>query len=335
MIGYYAHHQGVGHVNRASAIASAVDHPMTLLSTSASAADAFADRIPLHSDVEADDAGREPTANGALHYAPMHARGLQVRMNQITGWIRKARPDAMIVDVSVEVALLARLCGVPVIAMAMPGERSDDAHQLGHRVATRVIAPWARSVYDPIWLRAVGSRVEYVGSFSRFARRRAPAPTWPPRRITIMCGAGGTTFGPQHLDQLKAAVSRRWPTSSGGQDVEFTAVGGNAVWSDDVWGILCSADLVLSHGGQNAVAEIAAARRPAILVAERRPHGEQEHTVRALARAGIVQQYADWTSVAGRVDEWKAGETSWDQWAPDDALSRTAGVIDAVAAGRW
>lgn len=44
-------------------------------------------------------------------------------MAQLSGWIASERPRLLVVDVSVEVALLTVLCGVPTVVVAMPGTR--------------------------------------------------------------------------------------------------------------------------------------------------------------------------------------------------------------------
>src|SRR5947207_2777263 len=54
------------------------------------------------------------------------------------------------------------------------------------------------------------------------------------------------------------------------------------------WPALCRADVVITHGGLNAVAEVAAARKPAVVVPQDRPHGEQRATARALAQVGLA-----------------------------------------------
>jgi len=46
----------------------------------------------------------------------------------------------MMVDVSVEVSVLARLMGVPVVTMVLPGSRSDQPHRLGYALAAMLIA---------------------------------------------------------------------------------------------------------------------------------------------------------------------------------------------------
>ncbi len=82
------------------------------------------------------------TAGGALHWAPPGHAGLRERMAQLAAWIVTYAPRLLVVDVSVEVAVLARTMGVPTIVMGMPGAREDYAHQLGYRLADAIIAPW-------------------------------------------------------------------------------------------------------------------------------------------------------------------------------------------------
>ena len=73
----------------------------------------------------------EPSANGTLHWAPLHDSGLRERMGSIAAWVTAARPAVMVV----EVAMLVRLLGVPVVAVAMPGGRIDAPHDLAYRAA--------------------------------------------------------------------------------------------------------------------------------------------------------------------------------------------------------
>ena len=42
-------------------------------------------------------------------------------MARLSAWIAESRPRVIVVDVSVEVALLARLFGIPVVSVALPG----------------------------------------------------------------------------------------------------------------------------------------------------------------------------------------------------------------------
>ena len=95
-----------------------------------------------------------------------------------------------------------------------------------------------------------------------------------------------------------------------------------------MWDQLGWADVVVTHGGQGAVAEVAAARRPAVVIAEQRPHGEQAATVDALGRAGLAVALQAWPDP----DRWPAlldaavanGGDGWPRWAPADAPRRGA-----------
>ncbi len=325
MIGYYAHHQGSGHLSRAAALATHLDEAVTVLSSAVRAPDAaFRGWVDLAGDGDGTGPDIEPTASGALHWAPLHHGGLQSRMARIAAWIQRTRPTVMIVDVSVEVTNLARLCGVPVVVVAMPGERSDAAHQWGYRLANRIIAPWPRELYAPDWLRPFDDRVEYVGSFSRFdGRDPCRAAARPARRVLLLLGTGGSSLPADLVSRLSADHP----------ELSWDALGGSAPWRDDVWAALCAADLVVAHAGQNAVAEIAAARRPAILVPEVRPHLEQQHTADALRRGGVVRTCTSWSEVAGALAVEPVDPAQWARWAPAGAVRRAAAVISEVARG--
>ena len=169
MIGYYVHHQGRGHLHRALAIAAQAGSPIIGLSTLPVRRGGRADWVEL-----ADDAGAvsEPalTAGGRLHYVPYGHEGLRERMSTLSGWIGDTRPDAMVVDVSVEVALLARLHGTPVLTMAQPGRRVDPAHTLGYTISEQILAPWPAGV-GPIWqadATATTGKLIHLGAVSRF-----------------------------------------------------------------------------------------------------------------------------------------------------------------------
>ncbi|PRC49480.1 hypothetical protein C6A85_74500, partial [Mycobacterium sp. ITM-2017-0098] len=121
-----------------------------------------------------DDVGtsaRCPTAHGALHWAPHHDIGLRRRMACIAQWVADVSPAAAVVDVSVEVATFLRLLGVPVIVVAMPGERIDPPHQMVYHLADHIIAAWPQALYQPSWLCPYTDKTSYVGGISRFDGR--------------------------------------------------------------------------------------------------------------------------------------------------------------------
>lgn len=279
MIGYYIHHQGRGHLNRAMAIAAELDQPVTGLSSQPRPAAWVGDWVELARDDESVDP-RDVDAQGRLHWVPLHDRGLSDRMARVSQWIAASRPRVIVVDVSVEVALLARLFGIPVVSVALPGVRDDEAHRLGYDISAAIIAAWPQEAEGMIsgLSGPARRRLQCVGAISRFGarahERRPPAATDAPRRLLLLGGAGGSS-----LDTAMIATAREATP-----DWHWTVLGSRGGrWVEDPWPEICSADVVVTHAGQNALADVAAARRPAIVIPESRPHEEQTTTASVLA----------------------------------------------------
>lgn len=322
MIGYYAHHHGSGHVTRASSIARAVQRrgeSTTVLSSRNPLSDCTADEwIALPLDV-AEGTAVDPTADELLHWAPIGVDGLAERMALIANWVSRARPRLMVVDVSVEVALFVRLTGTPVVVVAMPGERDDAVHRLAYRAATAIIAPWSQDTYDPAWLHPYAHKTFYTGAISRFEGRE-PLPVDRSPNVVVLGGAGGSALTRADVERAAATAPRyRWRCA--GVD--------SATWVDDVWPLLCAASVVVTHAGQNAIADIACAARPAVVVPQDRPFGEQVVTGAALAAAGAAvvtpQWPARWSSVldaASAIDP-----VRWQQLRTAGAAERAAAVL--------
>src|SRR4051795_6256529 len=151
MIGYYVHHHGEGHCTRAAAIADHLgSEPVTGLSSRPRPDGWRGPWLELARDDDPPVADVDPTARGALHWAPRAHPGLRERMAQIAAWVATHAPRLMVIDVSVEVTVLARTMGVPTVVIGMPGARHDPAHQLADRLADAIIAPW------PEWAPVLG-----------------------------------------------------------------------------------------------------------------------------------------------------------------------------------
>lgn len=322
MIGYYVHHVGSGHLRNATCIAAALDQDVTGLSSLPRPAGWQGRWIELERD-DRGDTVRDPSAHGRLHWAPSHDRGLAARMARIAAWIDTERPAALVVDVSVEVAVFARLMGVPVVVRAMPGDRSDRAHQLGYSLADAILANWPALGDMARDLRPWADRTHHIGGLSRFAGRSTTAPSHPRPRVLVLQGAGGTSV---RLVDVAAAAA-----ATPGWDWHRLGPG---AWSEDPWPELCAADVVVSHAGLGALADVAAAGRPAVVVPEDRPHDEQRVTARALAEAGIAvtaerwPEAHQWPDVLARA--LALGGSGWAGWRTDGAAERAARVIETV-----
>ncbi|GEL23426.1 hypothetical protein PSU4_23800 [Pseudonocardia sulfidoxydans NBRC 16205] len=342
MIGYYVHHHGRGHLTRALEILAAHDGPATVLSSMPRPTDGSApgvDWVDLPRDDETQPP-QDPTAGGVLHWAPRHDPGLRGRMAAITAWIERTAPRLVVVDVSVEVALLCRLAGVPVLVVAMPGDRTDRAHRIAYDAADALLACWPREVLDPPWPSAWTAKTRFVGALSRYDDRIATSPAAfdggsadsgpgrsqnPRRSVVVLLGAGGHDVGDEDL----AAAARATPGWN------WTVLGGADGWLPDPWPLLRGADVVVTHAGQNALAEVAAARRPAIVVPQRRPHDEQFAAAAALAQAGLATVCPRWPDPAvwpTLLDDATTDDGArWRLWCPGGAAAEAAGLIRELA----
>lgn len=323
MIGYYVHHQGAGHLHRMRSITAHLEQPVTVLSSLPRPDWFTGEWVSLVRDDNQPEP-RDVTAGGTLHWAPLHDPDLARRTAQIVGWLHRAQPRVVMVDVSVEVALLVRLAGIPVIVAGMPGDRSDRPHTTAYDLADALLAPWpadAPTDWPQRWL----DKTEHVGAISRFdglARptdRRGDGP-----RALLLGGAGGGGPDPAKIDELRAGTPGwTWQIAQSGQ----------RLGSDELWHALCTCDVVVSHAGQNAVAEVAAARSPAVVVADARPFDEQQHTAARLGALGIAVGLDAWPDA----DRWpgllkeavRLGGQGWSRWSYGDGARRAARVLEA------
>lgn len=248
-------------------------------------------------------------------------------MALIARWIEETRPAAVVVDVSVEVAIFVRLLGVPVIVMAMPGERTDAPHASVHQIADHIIAAWPRELYEPGWLRAYAAKTSYVGGISRLESHEGLQPTKDPARtILVLSGTGGCDFDQSTVDATAALVP----------EISWTTLGlRGGPRTSDPWPDICAADVVITHAGQSCVADVAAARRPAIVLPQTRPFYEQIVTAETLRRHRLAVTFHAWPD--GRA--WRrlirqaqaADPSRWERWQTTGAAVRAAEAIDTTA----
>jgi hypothetical protein len=337
VIGYYAHHQGAGHLTRLRSIARAMDEPVWGLSSAPAPPGWDSGWTQLARDDDPDPAelarDGDPTAHGVLHWVPRGHTGLARRSAQLTAWVVEQRPRALVVDVSVEIALLARLCGVPTVVVALPGHRHDRAHRIAYDSADALLAPWPEGTHDLGWPREWTDKAWFVGGISRFDHR-TPRPAAPPPltggTVLVLWGAGGRTTTAAELAAARAATpSWTWVERAPGSPSDVP-----------LWEQLEQADVVVTHAGQNAVAEVAAARRPAVVVAQPRPFDEQVATALQVEAREVAVGRTSWP----RADTWPGllqlalsrGGAGWARWssghgAADAAAHlRTVGLLSPV-----
>jgi hypothetical protein len=285
----------------------------------------FAAIVKLPRDDQAEQVV-EPTAHGALHWAPHHDSGFRARMDAVARWIVDAQPAAFVTDVSVEIAVFVRLLGVPVIVVTLPGKRFDAPHMLVHRLADHIVAAWPPQLYVPAWLRPYAEKTSYVGGISRFDGCVCGGDTASSAdaRVLVLGGAS-ERFGTTVDDCAAACPGTTW-TTIGGTD---------GCWVDDPWPQICAADVVVTHAGQSAIADVAAARRGAVVIPQPRPFDEQSATATVLRQhrlATVAQSWPDVRAWPGLISQALASDRErWTRWRVSGAAARAARAIEVTA----
>lgn len=345
VLGYYAHHHGSGHVRRAEQVLASCRTPHTLLTSSDRAQGPDVVRLPL--DVGGPSVpGPLPTF---LHHAPVGHRGLRERTAMLASWFDDADPAALVVDVSVEVTLLARLAGVLPVVVRQHGDRNDAAHRAAYDAAGAILAFWPPWAEDPSAPGELRDRTCYLGAASRLEGRALPrdvacgrAGLDPhERHVVVLRGFGGDGFERDRLvDAARATPDHRWTVLGGPLGPEGAASTAEP-WLDhrgdvdDPVVLLSAADVVVTHGGQNAVADAAAVGARLVVLPQERPFAEQVHLAGVLAANGCAVVRPTWPT---RTD-WPAilaaaGQTDRDRLRSfvDGGAGAAAEVLDRLVA---
>ncbi len=327
VVGYYVHHVGSGHRHRAQVLAARLRRDgvaVTGLSSLPRPDGWDGDWVRLPRDDDGDP--RDVSAHGHLHWAPLLHGGTRSRAAAISAWLGTARPELVVVDVSVEVLLLARLHGIPAVGVVLPGRRDDRAHLLGFGIAEALVGFWPRTAHDmaPGLPDDLRERLVPVGALSRHPVRDVPASgaATRGRTVALLLGSGGHDVSADDV-RLAQEVTRDWHWHVLGAD--------RSTWVADPSAVLAGADVVVTHAGQNALAATAAARRPAVVLPQARPHDEQQTTGAVLADgwpAVVRPAWPDADEWAGVLD--RAADLDprrWAEWCDGRAADRFADVV--------
>ncbi len=93
--------------------------------------------------------------------------------------------------------------------------------------------------------------------------------------------------------------------------------------------------MIIAHAGQNCIADIAAARKPAIILGDARPFDEQVVTAKNLSRAGLaiaVDEWPDlrtWPELIAAALELDVDQ--WTRWQTAGAAARAAQAVADIA----
>jgi hypothetical protein len=285
-IGYYIHHHGHGHRQRAIAIGQSLDDVM-LMGTGLAGRTGNLPFLDLPDDrLDASFAGIDHADRPAsLHYAPLDHEGIRQRIRRMAGWIAEARPRLMVVDVSAEVAMLARLASVPTVYVRLSGKRLDPAHLDAFRGATGLLAPFHEAMDDddiPIWIR---EKTFHAPGIIQSDRHYAPGGD---STVLVVVGrGGGISDGERWAAAARATPAWRWrvigPCTMPCDMPDNLELRG---WVDDADAQIATAGVVIGGAGDGVVSAVLSARRPYICLPEPRPFDEQMSKANSLAAVG-------------------------------------------------
>ena len=357
-IGFYAHHQGRGHATRIAQIAPHLRRPYAVFTSRPDYFPAVMQDHVVRLPLDLPEHGRaHPLDVGApadcLHYAPLQVDGLRRRMASIADWIARRRPALFVVDLSVEVAMLARLLGVPTVVTRLQGYRNDAAHLACFTNARAILCPYPETLEVHPLPAALRSRAYYTGAYAKTwtsgrsdavagaaGMREVPSARRGRRRILVTTGSGGTHFTVEGCRELAGADPRSevevvGPVGVPGPDplcpnLYF------AGFVADLPRRLREADLVVCGAGSHTVMEVGAAGKPMVCLAEDRAFGEQRAKALGLARAGLAVSPArwpsarEWPSLLARAEQ--LDTSRWRELFVDPTLARAARFLERIAA---
>ena len=333
-LGYYAHHHGSGHCRQIDKLAALLPtearQQLTVFTSVTSDAYMFAAideaqvvRLPAE-DERADDvlAGRagQNWQPASLHYSPVGNSDIQQRSHKILDTIYQRRIDLMIIDVSVEVAMLCRAASVPYLYVRLPGLRDDEPHLNAFAGALALLAPYPRtleSTKTPEWISQKTLYLDFINTQQRDAQtyqdfikhlmqlitdKKALSLMLndkdkdTPTIVTVIKGYGGHQAIDAKLPELRQLLPYAFIISLGPIDEDKRHYVDIAVDVSDVTPFIEHSDYLLMACGLNAIAQAYDYATPLVVLPDDRPHQEQEVMAEALiaqGRAFSWQQFKD------------------------------------------
>jgi UDP:flavonoid glycosyltransferase YjiC (YdhE family) len=320
----YVHHHGRGHWTRFAAIRTAANFAIRSISELGGA------DVVLPSDVP--PRTHDPTGVGApaLHWAPDDVRTGLPRARLLLDALARWDVTTLVVDVSVEAALLSRLAGIAPIVVRQHGTRTDRAHRNAYDVARCLIAPYPAVLESPATPADVRARTRHVG----YVVADEPdggspsAPSCDRDDVVVLWGAGGAAPSGAWIDDL-ARASRATVHVLGCRPHTTAA---NVIvhgWVDEPQRFLVARPTVVTTCGNNTISLAGRHACPTVIVPQDRPFAEQEHHGRQLVRLGLAvdARNESWESVLASAP---ATADRWSELADQfDGARRAAEVIAA------
>ena len=344
---WYLHDQGRGHLGRARAVIPHLTSPVVVAAgpgvAGHAAAALDAPVVALPSDVPA----RPSATQGPWHHAPIGPE-VRSRTTTLAAIVEHRDCTTAVVDVSMEVAAFARLCGLRTVALRQSGHRDDAAHRIGLVGADVVWVPQHPDL-EPID-EPVDDRYAFTGAFSRFDTalrtvatggscgdhaQRASTSQDGTRLAVLLVGRGGTTF--DYRPWTTASAPAGWRVVIAGLADRWTGDGICSLGAvEPVYPVLTAADVVVTSAGWASVADCVAAGTRLVVIPEPRPFDEQVVRADVLHAAGLALRRARWpipAELGGVLDDaGRLDPAAWRSYHDGAGAQRAASLIEEVAA---
>ena len=290
MIGYYAHSHGSGHCNCANLFSKVFGNSLTIFTDRRYDFDDEQRVILLENeDTDGNEFDRsaypEPRA---LHYAPVNLGKITRRNLSILENIVKNQISLLIIDVSVEIAMLARISSIPYAYVRLQGDRNDLPHLNAYEGASFLLAYYPREMEcldTPTW---IVDKTVYLGFLSKYTLDETYSERPEEYGLKIrpvllyLTGFGGSqvpNFADLHkLYDMYAIGPQR--ISNCGYNFEQLGV------VENTRPYLEHADVIVAACGANTTAEILSLEKKFIAVPEKRQYSEQKRMAENLERNG-------------------------------------------------
>ncbi|MGL5839561.1 MAG: hypothetical protein ACRCY3_13770 [Sphingorhabdus sp.] len=350
-IGYFVHHQGRGHAERAASIVNALpsDRPVVLF---CARDDIFPDLRPHASIIKIpslfEPSGPTPIGlahartPSTLHCAPLGWPGITQAVATIANWFAEAKPALFITDVSAELAQLARIASIPCVPVLQHGDRDDAGHMSTYEGAVGILAPYAKALEQPgrpewmtrLLFHAGGVGVANPSISQAQARAELGLPSDADIVLVIAGGGGEGTPAPPLTLGARAESDSLWISIGEVTHAWHETPPANLQhrgWVDDPQCWIAAADRVVSSTGNTTVHMVAATARPWVVIPEWRYFAEQHWKARMLGAAGAAVFAEHWPASA---DAWSR---IWQKAQSLNLLRQTALVNPEAAfhAAEW
>ena len=351
-IAYYAQPGDSEAFKRAAAILPQLGDRRTLLSTQ-SAFEENRDILPdaeLFSLPEEDRAATAHTSteNGIIkaeHLSSLTSDSYRLRAAQFSHWALQTSPHLIVVDFSVEISMLARVCAVPQLLVRNHGIREDQEYLNACEAAHSLLASFPRLLEDPRTTPWIERKTRYFSGIAPGANAdisqseaRKRLGLNPEVEIIAVFKKPGTE---KIKSQKILSAARQY------EQYNWICIGekgsaetGVRNYSEYEWArepalYVAAASVVVTDASQDVVMQAGAAQKPLIVLTEDCLFREQESRAAALRReklAVVLDEWPEGSEWNELVERAKALELKvWNKVFYNDGVKECAEYIKSVA----